>query len=116
MDEVKGKVYPVHNNTFKFGTKGLESQSADMVTPADLENFAPTIDSYGDKDFQCDILHEKVDRLANRETNAVFEIDFCFERIVIGQEEVAGEADNESGCKRYIDIEIHIQHGIIYAV
>lgn len=44
MDEVKGKVYPVHNNTFKFGTKGLESQSADMVTPADLENFAPTID------------------------------------------------------------------------
>ena len=45
-----------------------------------------------------------------------FEIDFCFERIVIGQEEVAGEADNESGCKRYIDIEIHIQHGIIYAV
>ena len=34
MDEVKGKVYPVHNNTFKFGTKGLESQSADMVTPA----------------------------------------------------------------------------------
>ena len=73
-------------------------------------------DSYGDKDFQCDILHEKVDRLANRETNAVFEIDFCFERIVIGQEEVAGEADNESGCKRYIDIEIHIQHGLIYAV
>ena len=40
-------------------------------------------DSYGDKDIQCDILHEKVDRLANRETNAVFKIDFCFERIVL---------------------------------
>ena len=23
MDEVKGKVYPVHNNTFKFGTKAV---------------------------------------------------------------------------------------------
>lgn len=72
--------------------------------------------SYGNKDFQRDILHEKVDRLANRETHAVFEIDFCFERIVIGQEEVAGKTDNESGCKRDVDIEIHIQHSIVYAV
>lgn len=39
-----GKVYPVHSNIFKFGTKGLESQDADMLTPADLENFAPAID------------------------------------------------------------------------
>ena len=44
MSEVGGKVYPVHNNKFKFGTKGLESADTDMVVPADLENFAPSID------------------------------------------------------------------------
>ena len=40
----KGKVYPVHNNVFKFGTAGLESTDEQMVMPADLENFAPSID------------------------------------------------------------------------
>lgn len=44
MSEVGGKVYPVHNNVFKFGTKGMNSVDGDMVMPADLENFAPTID------------------------------------------------------------------------
>ena len=44
MSEVGGKVYPVHNNVFKFGTKGMDSVDGDMVMPADLENFAPTID------------------------------------------------------------------------
>lgn len=44
MAETTGKVYPVHNNKFKFGTKGLESTEQDMVIPADLENFAPSID------------------------------------------------------------------------
>lgn len=39
-----GKVYPVHGNTFKFGTKGIGSGAEDMAMPADLENFAPTID------------------------------------------------------------------------
>lgn len=39
-----GTVYPVHDNVFKFGTKGLESTSEQMVVPADLENFAPSID------------------------------------------------------------------------
>ena len=43
-ETAKGKVYPVHNNIFKFGTNGLESQEEQMVMPADLENFAPTID------------------------------------------------------------------------
>lgn len=37
-------VFPVHNNQFKFGIKGLESIESDMVTPKDLENFAPSID------------------------------------------------------------------------
>lgn len=41
---MNGTVYPVHNNKFKFGTKGSESQSGDMVMPSDLENFAPSID------------------------------------------------------------------------
>lgn len=39
-----GKVYPVHNNKFKFGINGLESQSEDMVMPKDLNNFTPNID------------------------------------------------------------------------
>lgn len=41
---MNGKVYPVHNNRFKFGIQGMESADADMVMPADLENFAPSID------------------------------------------------------------------------
>ena len=44
MANAAGKVYPVHNNKFKFGTKGLTSETGDMVMPADLENFSPTID------------------------------------------------------------------------
>ena len=44
MAEAAGKVYPVHNNEFKFGTKGMTSADEDMVVPADLENFAPSID------------------------------------------------------------------------
>ena len=41
---MKGKVFPVHNNQFKFGTGGLNSTEQQMVMPKDLENFAPTID------------------------------------------------------------------------
>lgn len=43
-EAAKGKVYPVHNNVFKFGLEGLESSTDKMAMPADLENFAPTID------------------------------------------------------------------------
>ncbi len=39
-----GKVYPVHNNKFKFGINGLASEEGDMVMPKDLENFSPSID------------------------------------------------------------------------
>lgn len=41
---MEGRVYPVHTNKFKFGTKGLESEEADMIMPKDLENFSPSID------------------------------------------------------------------------
>lgn len=44
MAETTGKVYPVHNNKFKFGINGLASEEEQMVMPKDLENFAPTID------------------------------------------------------------------------
>ena len=44
MSDAAGRVYPVHNNKFKFGTKGLKSEDLDMVIPKDLENFAPAID------------------------------------------------------------------------
>ena len=43
-EAANGKVYPVHNNKFKFGTSGLASEAAQMVVPKDLENFAPSID------------------------------------------------------------------------
>lgn len=39
-------VFPVHNNIFKIGTKGLlSSLSTDMVVIKDLENFSPSVDS-----------------------------------------------------------------------
>lgn len=43
-DATTGKVYPVHNNKFKFGTSGLASEEEQMVMPKDLENFSPSID------------------------------------------------------------------------
>lgn len=49
-----GTVYPVHNNKFKFGTKGLESTEEQMVMPADLNNFAPTIDGTTEEWFAMD--------------------------------------------------------------
>lgn len=39
-----GTVYPVFNNKFKIGTKGLSSTTEDMVIIAEVENFAPSID------------------------------------------------------------------------
>lgn len=44
MADTAGKVYPVHNNIFKFGVMGLESTEENMMMPKDLENFAPAID------------------------------------------------------------------------
>lgn len=44
MSELNGRVFPVHENVFKFGVAGEESTSEQMLTPKDLENFAPTID------------------------------------------------------------------------
>ena len=54
MAEVNGKVYPVHNNKFKFGTKGLESAEEDMMMPQDLENFSPSIDGTVEEWFAMD--------------------------------------------------------------
>jgi hypothetical protein len=42
MSEVK--TYPVFNNKFKIGGKGSSSVEADMITIANLENFAPSIE------------------------------------------------------------------------
>lgn len=38
-------VYPVFNNKFKIGIKGLESTADQMVTVADLETFSPSFDN-----------------------------------------------------------------------
>ena len=54
MPDAAGRVYPVHNNVFKFGTKGLESTEEDMVVPLDLENFAPSIDGTVEERYPMD--------------------------------------------------------------
>ncbi|MGN8818550.1 phage tail tube protein [Oribacterium sp. HCP28S3_H8] len=54
MAETTGKVYPVHNNVFKFGIKGLASTDVDMMMPKDLENFAPSIDGTVEEWFAMD--------------------------------------------------------------
>lgn len=40
----KGTVYPVYDNEFEIGLKGLASEEADMAIIAEIENFAPSID------------------------------------------------------------------------
>lgn len=49
-----GVVYPVHNNKFELGTNGVESTSEQMVMPADLENFAPSIDGQTEEWYAMD--------------------------------------------------------------
>lgn len=45
MAKITSGVYPVFNNEFKIGTKGMESTAVDMVTIADLETFSVSIDN-----------------------------------------------------------------------
>ena len=45
MPKITSGVYPVFNNEFKIGTKGIESTSEEMVTIADLETFSVSIDN-----------------------------------------------------------------------
>ena len=48
------RVFPVHNNKFKFGTKGLSSVEQDMAVPKNLTNFAPSIDNTTDEWYAMD--------------------------------------------------------------
>ena len=45
MAKITSGVYPVFNNEFKIGTKGVQSTAQDMVTIADLETFSVSIDN-----------------------------------------------------------------------
>lgn len=54
MPGTAGVVYPVHNNKFKFGINGLTSEEEQMVTPKELENFAPNIDGTMEEWFSMD--------------------------------------------------------------
>ena len=45
MAKITSGVYPVFNNEFKIGTKGMESTTEDMVSIADLETFSVSIDN-----------------------------------------------------------------------
>lgn len=49
-----GRVYPVHDNKFKFGINGLASEDAEMVVPMDLTNFSPVIDGTTEDWFAMD--------------------------------------------------------------
>lgn len=42
---VTAGVFPVHNNEFKIGIKGPNSEEADFLMPKGLENFAPSFDN-----------------------------------------------------------------------
>lgn len=43
--KITSGVYPVFNNEFKIGTKGMESTAVDMMPIADLETFSVSIDN-----------------------------------------------------------------------
>ena len=45
MPKITSGVYPVFNNEFKIGTKGIGSTPEEMVTIADLETFSVSIDN-----------------------------------------------------------------------
>ena len=45
MPKITSGVYPVFNNEFKIGTKGIESKAEQKVTIADLETFSVSIDN-----------------------------------------------------------------------
>lgn len=45
MAKITSGVYPVFENEFKIGTKGRASETADMQTVADLENFSVSLDN-----------------------------------------------------------------------
>ena len=45
MAKITSGVYPVFNNDFKIGTKGMLSTTEDMATIADLETFSVSIDN-----------------------------------------------------------------------
>ena len=45
MAKITSGVYPVFNNEFKIGTKGMTSTTDDMVSIADLETFSVSIDN-----------------------------------------------------------------------
>lgn len=46
MAKVTAGIFPVHNNEFKLGLKGVDSvEEADFAMPKGLENFAPSFDN-----------------------------------------------------------------------
>ena len=73
-----GVVYPVHNNKFKLGLKGVDSTSEQMVMPADLENFSPSIDGQTEEWFSMDA----EGWAKNAVTGKKFSVDFKGKRSV----------------------------------
>lgn len=45
MGKIEEGIYPVHENEFQIGTKGMASEEGDFVMPKGLENFAPSFDN-----------------------------------------------------------------------
>jgi hypothetical protein len=79
MSVTKG-VFPVHNNVFKIGIKGLESEEADMQTPAGLENFSPSFDNTIEDWFSMENKGWRSSLLTGKEYNhaRIFKAKCCF--------------------------------------
>ena len=48
------RVFPVHNNIFKFGINGLDSTAEQMKTPANMESFTPSFNNTIEEWFAMD--------------------------------------------------------------
>lgn len=79
-----GRFVQVHTETVRpqYGAHEPEVDGKDDGPNGDKGYFFGN--AYGHENFQRDILHEKIDCLAEGETNAVLKIDSRLERVVVG--------------------------------
>ena len=54
MSQNGTRVFPVHNNIFKFGINGLDSTAEQMKTPANMESFTPSFNNTIEEWFAMD--------------------------------------------------------------
>ena len=54
MSQTQTRVFPVHNNIFKFGVNGLQSTAQQMLMPANMESFSPSFNNTIEEWFAMD--------------------------------------------------------------